>query len=372
MRKSSQKKKDNTLFSYFTKTKDPAKSESLSSLISRTTPSDRFVKSTTQQTSVTTTTPLNKDLRQTSLTTKAVQAIDLTNDDDDDDLIIIPSQKSTSIFLSSQTSTFSNTSSSSQNSTSKLFTEEMKNTSKYNKKGWSPKDREKGPQKSSQDSSLLYEQKPARKFDRIVLQKPRITAKPRYDWIGPNDVKPYSSNYRPYSSQTQLDDKPPRIITQSRSYSNTTEYAIKRKWEGNSSVGTASGSSYWDENSSFSISNKKKRDSTKQRPTNFWTKIKPNTSSSYVPSSTTMSSLTTSIATLNEYRPELSAEQQRVLDMVVNEHKSLFFTGSAGTGKSVLLRAIIDKLRTIYGSGLAVTASTGIAACNINGCTLHR
>jgi Cdc6-like AAA superfamily ATPase len=73
-----------------------------------------------------------------------------------------------------------------------------------------------------------------------------------------------------------------------------------------------------------------------------------------------------------EYSPELSDEQQRILDMVVNQRKSLFFTGSAGTGKSVLLRAIIDQLSMKYGNQLAVTASTGIAACNINGCTLHR
>jgi ATP-dependent DNA helicase PIF1 len=42
-----------------------------------------------------------------------------------------------------------------------------------------------------------------------------------------------------------------------------------------------------------------------------------------------------------------------------------------GTGKSVLLRAIIDH----FGGGpslqLAITASTGIAAVNIGGCTLH-
>ena len=42
-----------------------------------------------------------------------------------------------------------------------------------------------------------------------------------------------------------------------------------------------------------------------------------------------------------------------------------------GTGKSVLLRAIIDELRPSMGQRLVVTASTGIAACNIGGCTLH-
>lgn len=70
----------------------------------------------------------------------------------------------------------------------------------------------------------------------------------------------------------------------------------------------------------------------------------------------------------------LSEEQRRVLDLVANQQKSVFFTGSAGTGKSVLMRAIITELRKKYGrepDRIAVTASTGLAACNIGGVTLH-
>ncbi|TQS36743.1 hypothetical protein Golomagni_02798 [Golovinomyces magnicellulatus] len=70
----------------------------------------------------------------------------------------------------------------------------------------------------------------------------------------------------------------------------------------------------------------------------------------------------------------LSDEQKRVLDLVINHSKSVFFTGSAGTGKSVLMRAIIAELRKIYArepDRVAVTASTGLAACNIGGVTLH-
>ncbi|KAN0061700.1 DNA helicase [Thecaphora frezii] len=70
----------------------------------------------------------------------------------------------------------------------------------------------------------------------------------------------------------------------------------------------------------------------------------------------------------------LSAEQRAVLDMVVREKKNVFFTGSAGTGKSVLLREIIKELKQVYHKkpdAVAVTASTGIAACNIGGVTLH-
>ena len=50
----------------------------------------------------------------------------------------------------------------------------------------------------------------------------------------------------------------------------------------------------------------------------------------------------------------------------------MFFTGDAGTGKSFVLRLIVSALREKYGSeSVFVTASTGIAACNINGITLH-
>ena len=66
----------------------------------------------------------------------------------------------------------------------------------------------------------------------------------------------------------------------------------------------------------------------------------------------------------------LSKEQETVLQRVLLGI-SLFYTGSAGTGKSVLLRSIIKALRQKYKTGVAVTASTGLAACNIGGITLH-
>ena len=70
----------------------------------------------------------------------------------------------------------------------------------------------------------------------------------------------------------------------------------------------------------------------------------------------------------------LSEEQQHILDLVVESKRSVFFTGSAGTGKSVLLREIISTLRKKHvrePDRVAVTASTGLAACNIGGVTLH-
>lgn len=70
----------------------------------------------------------------------------------------------------------------------------------------------------------------------------------------------------------------------------------------------------------------------------------------------------------------LSKEQRVVNDRAVNQGRNIFFTGSAGTGKSVVLREIIKGLRSKHApkaDAVAVTASTGIAACNIGGVTLH-
>ncbi|GFN95027.1 ATP-dependent DNA helicase pif1 [Plakobranchus ocellatus] len=64
---------------------------------------------------------------------------------------------------------------------------------------------------------------------------------------------------------------------------------------------------------------------------------------------------------------QLTAEQNRVIEMV-KQGKSIFFTGSAGTGKSFLLKRIIGALPPNH---TFATASTGAAACHIGGTTLH-
>ncbi|XP_058064821.1 ATP-dependent DNA helicase PIF1, partial [Anopheles bellator] len=63
----------------------------------------------------------------------------------------------------------------------------------------------------------------------------------------------------------------------------------------------------------------------------------------------------------------LNEQQKRVLD-ACRSGRSIFFTGSAGTGKSFLLRKIIA---TLPPDGTVATASTGVAACLIGGTTLH-
>ncbi|WVN90430.1 uncharacterized protein L203_105666 [Cryptococcus depauperatus CBS 7841] len=100
--------------------------------------------------------------------------------------------------------------------------------------------------------------------------------------------------------------------------------------------------------------------------------------------------------------PVLSPQQSQILSRIL-EGESFFFTGSAGTGKSVLLRAIIQAFRQkemeeellnpvdtekltflkhikksrgsvkdqVQRWKLAVTASTGMAGVNIGGSTVH-
>ncbi|KAI5755217.1 hypothetical protein M8J77_015084 [Diaphorina citri] len=64
---------------------------------------------------------------------------------------------------------------------------------------------------------------------------------------------------------------------------------------------------------------------------------------------------------------KLTEEQKEVLQAAVSG-QNIFFTGSAGTGKSFLLRCLLSALPPDF---TAATASTGAAACLIGGITLH-
>ncbi|KAF7286831.1 hypothetical protein GWI33_003888 [Rhynchophorus ferrugineus] len=65
---------------------------------------------------------------------------------------------------------------------------------------------------------------------------------------------------------------------------------------------------------------------------------------------------------------QLDIEQKEVMDACLSG-KNIFFTGSAGTGKSYLLKKIIGALPPDV---TVATASTGVAACHIGGITLHQ
>ncbi|KAF9601266.1 hypothetical protein IFM89_018376 [Coptis chinensis] len=72
------------------------------------------------------------------------------------------------------------------------------------------------------------------------------------------------------------------------------------------------------------------------------------------------------------YTQHLTSQQQEALNAISNK-KSVFITGSAGTGKTFLVSIAIDILKNdVYKPGeVFVTASTGIAACALYGQTLH-
>ena len=67
---------------------------------------------------------------------------------------------------------------------------------------------------------------------------------------------------------------------------------------------------------------------------------------------------------------ELTQSQEYAYKAIMNGY-NVFLTGHAGTGKSYLLRKVIDDL-TNAGKNVVVAAPTGIAAINVGGTTIHR
>lgn len=66
------------------------------------------------------------------------------------------------------------------------------------------------------------------------------------------------------------------------------------------------------------------------------------------------------------------SEDQKAILAFAETRQSFFFTGAAGTGKSFVLRRLVKSMKRLYGDeSVFVTASTGMAACNISGTTLH-
>lgn len=63
----------------------------------------------------------------------------------------------------------------------------------------------------------------------------------------------------------------------------------------------------------------------------------------------------------------MTAENQRILDLMEGASQNIFLTGKAGTGKSTLLRYFRSTTRKNH----AVVAPTGIAAINVQGQTIH-
>ena len=76
---------------------------------------------------------------------------------------------------------------------------------------------------------------------------------------------------------------------------------------------------------------------------------------------------TTPVAPAPIDSPPLCPEQSALVDLIVAGH-NVFYTGSAGCGKSTVLRAFVEKLRSM-GKRVRIVAPTGRAALDINGCT---
>ena len=66
----------------------------------------------------------------------------------------------------------------------------------------------------------------------------------------------------------------------------------------------------------------------------------------------------------------VSAAQDAAIKLVVDEGKSIFLTGAAGTGKSYVIREIKRRLEAA-GRRVALCATTGVAAIAVGGSTLH-
>ena len=70
---------------------------------------------------------------------------------------------------------------------------------------------------------------------------------------------------------------------------------------------------------------------------------------------------------LSSFQMNLIPEQMAVIN-AIRAGKSVFFTDSARTGKSYLLKRLITMLPS---QSTSISASTGAAACHIGGTTLH-
>lgn len=68
------------------------------------------------------------------------------------------------------------------------------------------------------------------------------------------------------------------------------------------------------------------------------------------------------------YIMELTTEQQKAKNLILNG-TNVFLTGDAGTGKSYILKQVIN---TLPPDDTVVCAPTGVAAVNIHGITIHR
>ena len=98
----------------------------------------------------------------------------------------------------------------------------------------------------------------------------------------------------------------------------------------------------------------------------FFTKIKSDSTELNADTPVRQISSATTVTT-EEPVPGLDREQKAAYDVVMNTSENVFITGKAGTGKSYLLRTLVNDIT----KKTVVLAPTGIAALNVQGATLH-
>ncbi|KAF4333501.1 5`-3` DNA helicase [Fusarium beomiforme] len=73
---------------------------------------------------------------------------------------------------------------------------------------------------------------------------------------------------------------------------------------------------------------------------------------------------------MGDGEPTLSTEQQELVDTILRGQRNVFFTGSAGCGKSTVLKTVIRTLKET-GKKVYVCSPTGLSAVQINGRTTY-
>ena len=67
--------------------------------------------------------------------------------------------------------------------------------------------------------------------------------------------------------------------------------------------------------------------------------------------------------------PDLHPEQENIIQTIEAGH-NVFYTGSAGTGKSTVLKAMVQRLQKLE-KQVDIVAPSGIAALNVGGQTIY-